>query len=127
LALSARLLLLRPDCKVACEDRLDKPDSVGLFLTEANFQTAGVMVMTRPWERHPWANVYRIALLEVNPDQMPARIRVAKSVIRTRVAEVGKSQRHEPELKALEDALKVLRILEEYQHDRKTTWARSQN
>ena len=79
------------------------------------------------WERHPWANVYRIALLEVDPNEILARIRVAKSAVKTRIADVGKSQSLEPELKALEDALKILRVLEEYQYDRKTTWARSQN
>ena len=83
--------------------------------------------MTRPWDRHPWAKVYRLALSEVNPNEMPARIRVANSAVKTRIADVRNTQSYELELKALEDALKVLRILEEYQYDKKTTWAKSKN
>jgi hypothetical protein len=69
-------------------------------------------------ERHLWANVYSIALLEVNPSRRQDSSRQIRD--HDKGCGSGKVAESRARTKALEDALKVLRILEEYQHDRKT-------
>ena len=68
--------------------------------------------MKTPWECKTWANLYRAAVLELDPSKMPTKIRVARSVISARLSEIGHSVDDEPEQRALEEALNVLAFLE---------------
>lgn len=67
--------------------------------------------MTRPWEQQQWAAPYRAALLEMNPNKVMARISDAASAIKARIGNM-KSPPDKQELRALQDALRVLRLLE---------------
>jgi hypothetical protein len=67
--------------------------------------------MTKPWVTQSWTAPYQLALLETNSTQMPVRIETAKTAIRTRIEELGNSIDALPELIALSDASRFLRIL----------------
>jgi hypothetical protein len=67
--------------------------------------------MARAWEHHEWIEPYRAAVLEINPNKMADRIAAAESAIKARIAAV-KSVVNNQELQALQDALRVLRLLE---------------
>lgn len=62
--------------------------------------------MAKPWERQPWFERYRIALLETDSLALPARIETAEAAIRSRMAELGR--RDKQELDALRNALSIL-------------------
>jgi hypothetical protein len=67
--------------------------------------------MTRHWEQRGWVEHYNAAVLEMNPTKMAARIGIAESAIKARIADIS-SDPAEEELIALKDALRVLRLLE---------------
>ena len=69
--------------------------------------------MTRPWEPQPWVEPYQLAVNEMNGAELPERIQIAESAIRTRLAELTKS-REALELEPLHDALQVLSLLREF-------------
>jgi len=75
--------------------------------------------MTRSWMNLPWAEPYRLAMLESDPQKLTRRIQVAKTAISLRLNELNSFDQHESEIKALADALKVLRLLGEHAHLRK--------
>ena len=68
--------------------------------------------MTRPWECKIWTNLYRAAVLELEPNKMPTKIRAARYVINQRLSEIRHSVDDKPEQHALEEALNVLGLLE---------------
>jgi hypothetical protein len=70
-----------------------------------------VKLMARAWEHHEWIEPYRAAVLEMNPNKVAARIAAAESAIKARIVAV-KSAGNNQELRALQDALRVLRLLE---------------
>jgi hypothetical protein len=65
----------------------------------------------KPWEQQPWVDSYRLALIETNTAKMPARIDTAKSVIESRIEELGRYGDGAAERVALTDALNALRFL----------------
>lgn len=68
-------------------------------------------IMTRPWEDQQWVEPYRAAVLEMNPAKVATRISAAKSAIKARIAEI-ESHPDKHELDALQDALRVLFLLD---------------
>ena len=70
----------------------------------------------RHWEEQAWVEPYQAAVLEMNPTKMAARIGVAESAIKARIADIS-SPPAEEELIALKDALRVLRLLEKQEPD----------
>ena len=67
--------------------------------------------MPKSWEHQGWIEPYRLAVLEMNPKKVAARITAAQSAIKARIADM-KAVPNEQELHALQDALRVLRLLE---------------
>jgi len=67
--------------------------------------------MTNSWEKQPWVESYRLALMETNATKMPARIDTAKSAIKSRAEGLGRSVDGAAERGALMDALNALRFL----------------
>jgi len=72
--------------------------------------------MTRPWEHQPWNEPYQNAVLELDSAKLCGRIEVARKAINLRIAELWCSPSDRTgdmgELEALQDALNVLRLLE---------------
>ena len=64
------------------------------------------------WEDQPWAEAYRLAVLEVDRSARPGRIREAKSAIQARIEELSDSQEGRQRLTALNDAMVILRVWE---------------
>ena len=65
----------------------------------------------RPWESQRWLELYRLAVLELDPLVFPERSRPAEAAISARIAELGSSEIASGELAALSEAFDVLRIL----------------
>jgi len=70
----------------------------------------GSATVSRPWERHHWVEPYRAAVLEMTSTKVAARISAAKSAIKARLADT-KAPPDKQELDALQDALRVLFLL----------------
>ena len=70
--------------------------------------------MTRPWETQDWFDLYRLAVLETDPNQTARSLQAAKTAIKTRLAELGDRQ-DIPEVGALRNALIVLQVLEKHE------------
>jgi hypothetical protein len=47
--------------------------------------------MTRDWGDQPWVRPYRRAVVELDPDKLPERIKIAEQAIQARLAELGDS------------------------------------
>ena len=78
--------------------------------------------MSRPWERQPWADPYRAAILEFDTARLSTRVEVARKAIDLRIAELWCTrQKDTGEMDALQDALHVLRLLEKHEPLRKGT------
>jgi len=77
--------------------------------------------MTRAWERRqPWSQAYRAAIHELDRTQLSSRIEAARKAIDLRIAELWCSRAEDmSELDTLQDALKILRLLEEQEPFRK--------
>jgi len=59
-----------------------------------------------------WREKYTEAMLELNPEELPARIVAAEKVIHQRIEELeSRNKNSEEELWALNDALRGLRLL----------------
>jgi hypothetical protein len=62
-------------------------------------------------EREHWESLYRAALLELDHDQLPSRLRAAELAIQQRLVSLSRSSDHHAERHAIEDALQNLRVL----------------
>ena len=63
-------------------------------------------------EDNPWFEVYKAAMLELNPQKLPERIAAAREAVRLRLEEIRGDSDHRAERCQMEDALNVLRTLE---------------
>jgi hypothetical protein len=70
------------------------------------------MAMIVTWENQPWAEAYRLAVLEVDRSARLGRIQEAKSIIHARIKELADAEVGKTELIALNDALVMLRARE---------------
>ena len=59
-----------------------------------------------------WADLYREALLEVNPNRLPHLVEVAMDAVQSKLREHPDGKLNSTERQALEDALKNLRVLQ---------------
>ena len=64
-------------------------------------------------EDNSWFRVYKAALLELDPQKLPARIGAAKEKVRLRLEEIQGDSDHHAERQQIEDALNNLRVLEQ--------------
>jgi hypothetical protein len=62
-------------------------------------------------EREQWEALYGAALLELDREKLPARIRAAEDVLRQRLPSLNSTSDHRGERRAIEDALRNLRVL----------------
>jgi len=67
--------------------------------------------MARSWEREPWAEMYRVAMLEMDVDRVPSEVETARSAILARIDELD-SKKENQELGPLVNALKMLGLLQ---------------
>ena len=67
--------------------------------------------MPRPWDGQQWVLPYRAAVFETNLAELAARVSTAESAIKARIADT-KSPPDEQELDALQDALRILFMLD---------------
>jgi hypothetical protein len=58
-----------------------------------------------------WMDLYRSALLELDPDKLPKRITEARLAVEKRLRELSPGNGDETQLQALADALQNLRVL----------------
>jgi hypothetical protein len=72
--------------------------------------------MTNLWEKQPWIEPYRLALVETNLAKMPVRIETATSAIGMRLDELRNSSNGALELLALDGAVGFLRCLTREAH-----------
>lgn len=63
-------------------------------------------------EDKPWFEVYKAAMLELNPQKLPGRIVAAKKAVQLRLIEIQGDTDHHAERQQIADALSILRILE---------------
>ena len=63
-------------------------------------------------EDKSWFEVYKAALLELDPQKLPERIGAAKEKVRLRLEEIRGDSDHHAERQQIEDALNSLRVLE---------------
>ena len=75
--------------------------------------------MPQRWEDKSWFEPYQLALLEINPTELPSRIEVAKAAIYARIGELDYSESANRELIALNDAMTVLHSMSEHEQVRK--------
>lgn len=59
-----------------------------------------------------WADLYREALLEVNPNRLPHLVEVAMDAVQTKLRAFPDGKISSTERQLLEDALKNLRVLQ---------------
>lgn len=79
--------------------------------------------MSTLWKNAVWANMYRAAVLEPDPNKMPTKVRVARSAINARLSEIGRClDDNKPEQQALEEALNVLVLLEKPRKEESSSW-----
>lgn len=59
-----------------------------------------------------WQQLYRVALLELRPEELPQRIEEAEAAIQRKIVELrGDDSSSREELQALDDALRSMRAL----------------
>lgn len=58
-----------------------------------------------------WKTLYYAALLELDRERLPSRIRLAEETIQRRLGFLGGSSDHHAERRAIEDAMQNLRVL----------------
>lgn len=63
------------------------------------------------WDCKPWAEMYRVAMLEMDAARVPAEIETARSAIVARIGELD-SKKESVELGPLFNALKMLSLLQ---------------
>lgn len=63
-------------------------------------------------EDKPWFEVYKAAMLELDPQKLPGRIIAAKKAVQSRLIEIQADTDHHAERQQIEDALSTLRTLE---------------
>ena len=63
-------------------------------------------------EDKPWFEVYRAAMLELDPQKLPGRIVAAKEAVQLRLTDLQGDTDHHEERQQMEDALRNLRVLE---------------
>lgn len=63
-------------------------------------------------EDKSWFEVYKAAVLELDPQKLPERIVAAKERVRLRLEEIQGDSDHHAERQQIEDALNSLRVLE---------------
>ena len=63
-------------------------------------------------ENKPWFALYKVAMLELDPEMLPERIVAATDAVRLRLKDVQGDPDHHAEREEIEDALNNLRILE---------------
>ena len=63
-------------------------------------------------EDKSWFEVYKAAVLELDPRKLPERIGAAKEKVRLRLEEIQGDSDHHAERQQIEDALNNLRVLE---------------
>ena len=63
-------------------------------------------------EDKPWFEVYKAAVLELDPQKLPGRIVAAKKAVQLRLVEIQGDTDHHAERQQIEDALSSLRTLE---------------
>ena len=63
-------------------------------------------------EDKPWFEVYKAAMLELDPEKLPERIVAAKGAVQLRLKDIQGDTNHHAERQQIEDALDNLRTLE---------------
>lgn len=63
-------------------------------------------------EDKAWFDVYKAAMLELDPQKLPERIVAAKEAVHLRLKAIEGNSDHHAERQQIEDALNSLRILE---------------
>lgn len=63
-------------------------------------------------EDKPWLEVYKVAMLELDPQKLPGRIIAAKEAIQLRLKGIQGDTDHHAERQQIEDAMSNLRTLE---------------
>jgi len=63
-------------------------------------------------EQKPWFEVYKAAMLEVDPRKLPHRTVAAKKAVESRLKEIQGDTDHRAERRQIEDALNSLRTLD---------------
>ena len=64
------------------------------------------------WEHQPWAEAYRLAMLEADRSTRLVRIRAATSAIEARIKELADSPAGRDDLTAMDNALVILHVWE---------------
>ena len=68
--------------------------------------------MRLPSKQYEWAEPYRLAMLETDPEQLLTRVVAAKSAINERVSQLSNSlDDHKAERETINQALKMLELL----------------
>ena len=62
-------------------------------------------------EDKPWFEVYRAAMLEVDPRKLPGRIVAAEKAVQLRLKKIQGDTDHQAERQQIEDALHGLQVL----------------
>ena len=92
-----------------------------MFNIDQTFQGTERILVTSPPSHHlamlasedkSWFEVYKAALLELDPQKLPERISAAKEKVRLRLEEIRGDSDHHAERQQIEDALNSLRVLE---------------
>lgn len=65
-----------------------------------------------PWRNQRWVTLYKVAMVETERAKLKDRIDDAKSAVTDRARELAAATDAQPELDALADAIKGLRVLE---------------
>lgn len=66
-------------------------------------------------EDKPWFEVYKAAVLELEPEKLPGRIVEAKEAVQMRLKDIQGDTDHREERHQIEDALNNLRTLERFE------------
>jgi hypothetical protein len=66
------------------------------------------------WENEPWAEAYRLAVLESDQNLRDDRIQDAKRAILARIQDLSATEAESHERIALKDALVILRVRERH-------------
>jgi hypothetical protein len=62
-------------------------------------------------QQETWLELYRCALLELDPSRLPMRVQEARQAIERRLRELTPGNGNQTHLQALTDALQNLRVL----------------
>jgi hypothetical protein len=68
--------------------------------------------MNVTWDDQPWAEAYRLALLDAELGNRRTLIQNAKRTMHARIKELGDSETGQDELRAIKDALVLLNVWE---------------